>query len=153
MFLQGKLYFTVRHCSKDLITRLNPHFTDVETDPQGISVACQVTQLVRPGWGWGQDVNPMVWLWSPSYWPAMSHCLSGLHSPRRGTTDNVVDFSGLSGAVPQDLCSPHPLEQMGKVCINRGGGELPLQAALQVVFLLALNWDVHHSPSLVVTYP
>lgn len=36
----------------------NPRFAHVERGPQGTSVVCQVTQLARPGWGWGAGFEP-----------------------------------------------------------------------------------------------
>lgn len=162
---------------------MNPHFTDVKTDSQGTSVACQVTQLVRPGWGWRLDANPTVWLWSPSYWPTMLDCLSGapvspwghhrqavarrdhsaaLSNPTRPADeapqlpyqywDEVVDFSGLSGAVPRDLCSPHPLEQMGKACIHHEGW-WGVTAPSCPPRSFPAGSELGCSPSLVVTYP
>lgn len=129
MFLQGKLYFTVRHCSKDLITCLNPHFTDVETDPQGTSVASQVTQLVRPGWGWGQDVNPMVWLWSPSSWPPCCTASQGLRSPRRGTTDRLWHAGTTLMLFPTP---PGLLMKLHNCHINTGTMSLILVACLEL---------------------
>lgn len=122
----------------------NPHFTDVETEPLGYSVACQVTELVGQGW----DLHPVAWLWNPGVrsTDSLSVCAGQLTT---GTSQlagpTLLLFPTLPGLLmklphrhintgtmslilvafrsqePAGSCAlrfmlPHPLELMGKVC-------------------------------------
>jgi hypothetical protein len=63
----------------------------------------------------------------------------------------ILDHKRLSGAVPQDLCSPHPLMLMGNICINHEcqWGVTTLSCSWYIL----TDWsELKRSPSLVIMY-
>lgn len=143
---------TVRRRSQDFThdNSFYPHFTDVETEPQGTSVACLATSWWAGGW----NLNPVAWLWNLCFWSTVLDGLprAPLHPQEHHRWGQQVGPHSASLPAPPGLlvklrnghintgmmssilvafrsqepvwsCAPrfmfpHPLELMGKVCIN-----------------------------------
>lgn len=103
-----------------------------------------------------RNITEGLWQAGPlCFSPTPPDLLMKLHNRliNTGTMPSIywhLDHRSLSGAVARDLCSPHPIQIMGKVCINcewRRGVTAPR-------CLLAVPADpaLERSPSLVTTH-